>query len=255
MKRKSFLIIILLVIVMFLLVGCSAEESKGNGVESGDNNVSVETTRKIYYTVFYTIETENLNEINTSINSKVDELDGYVSSSNQNGNYARYVYKVPTKSLNTFLDYVDGFGENISDKSVESTDITSTYSQLEARKEILEASRVAYLKLLNENNLSISSIIELQNKIDDIDSELLYLNNQLSQYDNLVVYSTVTITYNQAEVEEGFFAGYGDYLLRLIKFVFYVFMYTLPFTSVAAIVLLVMYLIKKRKIKKNKKTE
>lgn len=255
MKRRKFLIILLLFTVMLLLFGCSAEDSKGMGVETGDNNVTVETTRKIYYTVSYTIDTEDLGEINSSINSKVNELNGYVSNSSQNGNYANYVYKVPTKSLNTFLDFVDSFGENVSEKNVQSTDITSTYSQLDARKEILEASRVAYLKLLNEKNLSISSIIELQNKIDDIDSELLNLNNQLSKYDNLVEYSTVTITYNQKDANEGFCVEYGNYLFGLLKLVFYIFMYTLPFTSIAGIVLLVMFLIKKRKMKLIKNEE
>ena len=251
MKRKLFLII-LLICSMFLLVGCSAESSKEMCVESGENNVTVETNRKIYYKVFYTIDTENISEINSSINSKVAELDGYTANSTQSGNYANYVYKVPTKSLNEFLDYVDSFGENVSNKTVESTDITSTYSQLEARKEVLENSRVAYLKLLNETNLSMSYIIEIQNKIDDIDSELLHLNNQLSYHDNLLDYSTITITYNQSEAKEEFFDGYGEYLLGLLNFVFYLFMYTLPFTLVAGIVLLVMYLIKKRRMKKNK---
>lgn len=251
MKRKIFFII-LLICSIFLLVGCSAESSKEMGVDAGENNVTVETNRKIYYKVFYTINTENINEINSGINSKVTELNGYTANSTQSGNYANYVYKVPTKSLNEFLDYVDSFGENVSNKTVESTDITSTYSQLEARKEVLENSRVAYLKLLNETNLSMSYIIEIQNKIDDIDSELLYLNNQLSYHDNLLEYSTITITYNQSEVEKDFFNGYGEYLLGLLNLVFYLFMYTLPFTLVAGIVLLVMYLIKKRRMKKNK---
>mgnify|MGYP003303603046 CR=1 FL=1 len=79
----------------------------------------------------------------------------------------------------------------------------------------------------------------------------MYLNNQISQYDNLIDYSTVTITYNQTEVEEGFFAGYGEYLVGLIKLVFYLFMYTLPFTLLAGAIILTIFLIKKRKTRKN----
>lgn len=250
MKKKSF-IILLLFIFCCLLVGCSASnEAMDSGVSAGENNATVETTRKIYYTVTYTVETLDIREINTGINSKVIELNGYVSDSNSTGNYAKYVYRIPTSVLNDFLNYVDSFGENIKDKTIKSTDVTTTYSQLEARKEILEASRSAYLKLLDESKLSLSGIIELQNKIDEIDTELLYINNKLSSYDNLLDYSTITITYNENEKEEGFFVNYGNYLVGLGEIIFYIFMYGLPLALVAGAVLLIVTIINKRK-KKN----
>lgn len=265
--KKIILSIFLLICALFLLVGCSAESdgygnemapenSNTSGGDKADNNVTIETNRKIYYTVFYTLDTDDIKEVNYKINAKVVELKGYVSNSTASKYSARYVYKVPTESLNTFLDYVDNLGDVVTNKTVQSTDITSSYNKVEARKEVLETSRAAYMELLSEPNLSMSTIIELKNKIDEIDAELLYINNQLDNYDNLLDYSTVTISFNENEEEPGFFSSYGKYLVGFFEVLFYVIMYSLPFGIIPATVIGIVILTKKiNKMKKQKQIE
>ena len=248
---------IMLILFGGLLFSCSAENNVGGGVSGGategtNNNVVVETTRKIFYTVEYNISCEDYNEIKNNISKKVDDYDGYIQSSTDSTNYSEYVYRIPTEDLNSFLDYVDSY-EEVSYKNVTSTDITSSYSQTEARIEVLENSRNSYLKILQDNSLSMQEIIQIQNKIDEIDSELLSLKNQMSYFDNLLDYSKVTIRYGKIYQEPSFFREYGQYFVDVFvgfgKFI----LYLIPFAILASPFVVLVVILNKRKKKINNK--
>ncbi|MDE5714529.1 MAG: DUF4349 domain-containing protein, partial [Anaeroplasmataceae bacterium] len=174
MKNKiKKLLYLFLIIFVFVLTSCSSD-SNGDlgGPNEPGNNVVIETTRKIYYTVNYSIESNEYDEIKKKISAEVGKYNGYVQSSSDTNNFSEYVYKVPTEVLNSFLDYIDSFGNDVSNKNVQSMDITTEYSDIEARKEVLTASRQSYLNLLSKEDFTKTEIITIQNKISEIDSEL-----------------------------------------------------------------------------------
>lgn len=259
MKNKiKVALLSIIAIFTFLLASCGSSDknmSYDPGPSIGEeNNVVIQTTRKIYYTAFYDIECEDFTEIKSQINDKVNSLSGYVQKSSDGDNGALYIYRVPTTRLNEFLDYVDNYGDTVTSKKVDSTDITTSYSEIEAKKEVLTASRVAYLDLLNKGGLSMSDIIAIQDKISVLDIEIATIERELASYDNLLDYSTITIDYYKKTKDLSFFEQYGNYLAGFFDGLGKFILYSLPFVlCVGVLCLCVLGGVKINKIYMDKK--
>lgn len=258
MKRKIYLFLVL--ILVLFLVGCGSgatsspdvNGSISNEGEYTENGILTETSRKIYYNVNISIECEDVSEkFNYYINKAVS-FDGYMSNSRLDpSSNATVTLRIPTSKLNDFLNFIDDDESKILDKDITSNDITTKYNQYEARLEVLKASRASYIKIL-EKASTINDVISINRRIEEIDSEILQLENQLSYYDNLVDYSTVVI-HLTSNHKEGFFKGYLNYLVVVVKVIFYIVVYTLPYGLIVLLVFMTIYVIKK--IKKNRKNE
>ena len=236
---KKILKVLFVMVLGFSLFSCGNAADMGynenqGGLENGDqsgssNNVVVDNNRKIIYEVSYSITGEDVMDSKNEINNKVNEIKGYTESSNESNNQAVVVYKIPTEQLNLFLDYIDKF-DGIGSKQINSYDVTSSYSYIEARISILQASREAYVKLLENEYLSRNEIIQLNDKIADIDTELLKINNEKNSYDNRLTYSKVTINYyvNEQVKKPSFFKEYGQYLVNFFAGLGKIILYVLP---------------------------
>ncbi len=216
---------------------------------SGNNSVVIATDHKIIYTVDYSLTCDDVNETIKTINSQIITIGGYISNSNQtDADYGRFVYRVPTEQLNSFLDFVDGLG-NSSSKSISTKDVTSSYNELVSRLEVLEASRAAYLKLLQNENLTIDEMITIQNKIDYLDQDIKTAHKNLDSLNSSLDYSTVTITYYLKGVQpkNEFMRNYGSFLVSAGKTVGAVVLYSLPFAAVGGIIFGIIVLVRRKK--------
>ena len=255
---KKILITLCLFIFSFVLVSCGAESGAGDysGEMGNDgNNVVIDTNRKIYYTGRITITTKKADEVSNRISSKVKEYNGYASSIDYNDyEYSKTIvitYRIPTEKLDSFLDDVDK-EKGVTSKSITSTDITTNYNKAAARLEVLKTSRAAYLKALAEATTQ-GEIIGINDKIEKIDTEILELTMTLESYDNLLDYSTITITYT-TEKEPSFFGEYfeyvGDFFVGLGKTILYLLPPALTGGTITLIVLLIV-----RKVTKKREEE
>jgi len=248
MKKTIFLIILVLFFSIFI-IGCAANDGVGNLItDGGENGILTETTRKIYYIVNIDVESTDVSETIELFTEGATRLNGYVSSSsiteNQSGSIT---FRVPTEKLNEFLNYVNNdINSNVSNKVINSTDVTTSYNEIDARLEILYTSRTSYLNLL-EKATTLSDIIMIQTRIEEIDTEILRLEKEKGSYDNLIEYSTINMNINDSG--EGFFSNYLSYLLGFITVIGVVLLYLLP---VAIITVLVVIIVKK--VKKNKES-
>lgn len=262
MKKLRYLLIVLFA---FLVVSCSSGvNNKGDIADGnypnqgeignlGDNNIVIPEGHKIIYVVEYQMKIkDDIQPVVSSINTKLYTLNGYISYSSDSITYATYEYKVPTENLNAFLDAIDETG-GVSSKKITSEDVTSAYNELEAEIEVLEASRAAYVKMLEEDGLSLNEVITLNDKIQAIDVSLKSLYKKIDSYNKRIDYATVTINYrlNDVYVKPGFLDGYGEFLLNIGKAIVEFVAYTIPFAAIAGGGILIVYSIKKRK--KNKK--
>ena len=266
MLKKLF--IYLVIIISLFTTGCNKNESNDyipeNEKGSIENDIHIDTSRKIYYEAFYSFYTENIDELAKKMSDKVGKIGGYTEKSSTSYNQdtkvctrAHYVYRVPTLKLNEFIDYLESF-EGITDSQLSSTDITSSYEENVARIQTLVSRLNAYNKLLEEENLSRSEIIQIESRIDEISSELTKLNNIKDKYDGLIEYSTVTINIQNTRdyKKNSWFSEYLDYLKEFVIVVFNVIMYTLPFAMIVGIILFIIFFPKykrnRKKIKKEK---
>lgn len=269
--KKFIKLFLILFVMLFILSSCnkvdgghdqSMEPSPSNPEggskpgASGSNSVVIETDHKIIYTVDYSLMCDNVNETIKTINNQIVTIGGYISNSNQSdADYGRFVYRVPTEQLNSFLDFVDGLG-NSSSKSISTQDVTSSYNELVSRLEVLEASRAAYLKLLQNENLTIDEMITIQNKIDYLDQDIKTAHKNLDSLNSSLDYSTVTIVYYlDGTQENGFMKNYGSFLVSAGKTVGAVVLYSLPFAAVGGIIFVIIVLVRRKKKKSEEDQE
>ena len=263
MFKKWFICFVLL--LGLFVTGCGKKNYNGSAPnydynESGsiDTDIYVDTSRKIYYEAYYTFYTKEIEELSKNISNKAGDLNGYTENSSTSYDQtskectrAHFVYRVPTSKLNDFIDYLETF-EGITSSSLTSTDITSSYEANEARLETLNARLDAYNKLLKDEHLSRTEIIQIESRIDEITSELTKLNNLKEKYDGLLEYSTVTITLTNTKQTKktSWISEYLDYLKEFVSILFNIIMYTLPFALIAGTVLFIILYTKARKNKK-----
>lgn len=237
---KKTLITLFALIFGLSLASCGAAPNgdyipENGGMDEGvntetNNNVVTDTNRKVIYTVSYSINGDDVMDVKNQVNNKVIELEGYTSSSEETLKQAKVIYRIPTEKLNLFLDYIDSF-DGVGSKQITSSDITSSYAYVEAKIQTLMASREAYVKILETENLSRSEIIQINDKIASIDTELLKISNEKASYDNKLSYSTVTINYyvNEPVVKEPtYFDKYWEYIKDFFVGLADLILYSLP---------------------------
>ena len=166
--------------------------------------------RKLIKRVGMTIETLEFDNSISAIESAVSNLGGYIETSTVNnsefnayngysyGSHNRsayYTLRIPGEMLDTFLNSVSNIG-NVISQNTQTEDITLTYIDLEARTESLEIQQERLLALL-EKAETVEDIISLEERLSTVRYQIEAQKSQLKNYDNLVSYSTVTITLNE----------------------------------------------------------
>lgn len=268
--KKRLLLLVIILVSMILIPGCGKADNAGNSFPSdesapgsSDNKVFIDDSRKIYYIVNYGFYVDDVEELGKKIQEKIAEYDGYTENQNVSYNtttkecrYATYTFRIPTKNLNNFLKYLDSC-EGVSNSSIRANDITESYVSTTERIATLQARKEAYTKLLKEENLTRSDIIQIEQRIDEIDTELNTLNTTLNKYESLLEYSTVTISINHSNEykEETWFSNYAEYLKDLGIGIVNIFMYLLPIALIPGIVFILIFVPKIKRRKQRKEQE
>lgn len=178
--------------------------------ESGTTTSSQATIndRKLIKTVDMNVETQNYDELMSTIQSQVKELGGYIESMNTY-NGSRYYDYNPTRNADMTLripkDKLDGFLNTMSEisnvvrRSDNVEDVTLAYVDLESHKEALRTEQDRLLQLL-ERAETIEDIITIEQRLSDVRYQLESMESQLRTYDNQVDYSTVYLSIEEVEI-------------------------------------------------------
>lgn len=184
-----------------------AEPAAATTAQSGDavildpGNV-IESGKKIIYTVSISLEAEKASKAITDIGNKVTELGGYVSDSS----YYQYedsvsgsiTVRVPPEKLKEFTELVGTVGEVLS-SNMGSQDVTAEYTDVSSRLTNAQAQESQLLAIMAKA-VTIKDILSVRTELDIVQSEIEELKGQIRLMDNLVGYSTVTISITQTPV-------------------------------------------------------
>lgn len=201
----------------------SAAMDSGFGTESGatamgttaepDTSASATATdRKLIKTVDMDVETQEFDNLLSTIENQVNELGGYIESMNTyNGSrYYTYSYtysdprnadmtiRVPKDKLNAFLSTVTD-NSNVVRRSENVEDVTLAYVDLESHRDALRTEQTRLLELL-EKAESLEDIITIEQRLSEVRYQLESMESRLRTYDNQVDYSTVNLTIEEVEV-------------------------------------------------------
>ncbi len=184
-------------------------EAAGATITSGSEVSGVaQVSRKLIRTFDINIETKEFDTVLSGIQTKVQELGGYIEQSSLDGgsayysSYNRYsnmTARIPSDKLDQFVENVKE-SANVTYISESTEDITLKYVDTESRKIALETERDRLLELL-EKAETVEDIITIEGRLSEVRYQLESYASQLRTYDNQVDYSTVHINIREVQRE------------------------------------------------------
>lgn len=173
-----------------------------------------DTTKKIVKEGDISFEAENISATRKRILQALKRQGGYVyddsESLNSEDNHKEYSLKirVPAKGFDMFLDSVLSGAKQIDTKNIRIKDVTTQFIDINTRldhKKLLEA---RYLQLLKQAS-KMSDILEVENKLNEIRTDIESTQGQLNYLSKQVAYSSLDITfYSKAKTDDKTGSGF-----------------------------------------------
>lgn len=228
---KKVLAFFVLLCVILCLAGCRAEvessyddlapekyaDNNGNegsysltaDTETADTTQGLSVTvaenqRKLIKRINLRVETAGYSEYITSLRTAVSEAKGYIESFEERDTVknagSTFVIRIPADNTDAFLN-VAGSGVTVLSRREDMSDVTGEYVDMSARMTALEAEEKSLLALLGKAQ-SVSEILTVRERLSQVRSDIEAFKAKLNTYDNLVSYSTVTLTVNEVPREK-----------------------------------------------------
>lgn len=190
-----------------------------------DKTEVTDAARKLIKTYSMSVETENFDSLIPAIEARVSEMGGYIEqlntyygekySGNTNRNSSLTI-RIPKGKEDAFISYV-GNSSNITRQSLDVSDVTLSYVDVETRKNSYVAERDRLLELL-ESAESIDDIITIEARLSEVRYYLESMESQLRTMDNLIDYSTIYLSvYEVKQYTEPEPETYGQRIARSFK--------------------------------------
>lgn len=191
----------------------SVATEAGGGAETPEPDDSVaDYTEKIIYTASVSIETTEFDKAVAALESQVRKIGGFVESSNVTGDtqyhddgtttvvnrWAYYTVRIPCEQFETFLHETEGFG-NVTSTSRDAQNVTSAYTDFEARLSSLNTQEERLLDMLAKSE-DVETLIALEQRLSDVRYEIESIERSLRNYDMQIKYSTVDLDLREVEV-------------------------------------------------------
>ncbi len=176
---------------------------------TNDSGTSTEqiTNQKLIKNVYMDVETKEFDTLIENLSKKVTEMKGYIESSQVSGNsyqyenmrFASLTIRIPSNLLDQFVSIVEK-DANVTNKTEGTQDVTLQYVDMSSHVEALRAEQKSLMKIL-EAATKVEDIIQIQAQLTQVRYEIESYESQLRTYDNLVDYSTVTVSINEVKRE------------------------------------------------------
>ena len=244
---------------------------------------TVPENRKWIITADMSLETNDLEELQTALNERIAALEGYVENQSvYNGsNYASRRYRnanmtvrIPADRVTEFTQEVGGMA-NVVSNNLCREDVTLQYVDTEGRVNALKTEEARLLELLAGAE-TMSDLLEIEARLSDVRYELESYTSRLRTLDNQINYATVYLFIEEVQeftpaeeptfferITRGFadsLEGLWQSLQDLAVFLVISFPYILVYGGIGLVLILVLKKLRKgrnllRKQKKEKKEE
>jgi hypothetical protein len=163
-------------------------------------------SRLLIRNVSITLETATYQTTYDSIIEAISKNDAYIENSNVTGtgkknnlHEATIVIRVPAENMDALIKALDGNG-TVTSSSESVQDVTLEYIDMESRISSLKTERDSITKLLEQAD-DLDTILELQDKISEINYEIENYESSLLVMQNQITYSTLTLNIKEV-IEE-----------------------------------------------------
>jgi len=167
-----------------------------NKEEPGESRLSTQA-RKIIYTATVTLETTEYDATLQQLHSALEASGGYIEHSENFGygtdrRRVSYTLRVPAGNYHSFLAAAEATG-SLLEKVEDSQDITAAYVDVTARIDTLITQRDR-LQQLSAQAESLTDLLDIEEKLSQVQYELESWQRRLNAYDDQVEYCTITAT-------------------------------------------------------------
>lgn len=283
--QKRLCLLLALLICIGLLTACNANEEKPNTAggegeapglsQPGEDTPSLPEAQKQIRTVWLNAETEDLDQLLTSVEARIAELGGYVESrkiinggsrNEVENRHAELTVRIPAEKLDRLTGQIaDAAKITFSKENTEN--IALSYVAIKSRITALKAEEARLLELIAKTTTTEEQL-KVEQRLTQVRTELEEENTQLQMYENLVDYGTVYLSLTEIlesteeeqtetlwdRISGGFVKSMKD-LGNGFAELFVFLIVALPYLAVLAVVGLVIGLLVRRKRKKKEKTE
>ena len=165
------------------------------------------TDKKIIKEGDIRFETGNVADTRKEILASLKKMGGYVDNDGEttdgDENSKEYTLdiRIPAANFDGFVSNVSATAVKIDSRSIRATDVTTQYIDNKTRldnKKLLEA---RYLDLLKKAT-KINDLLEIENKLTEIRSDIESTQSQLNYLNKQVAYSSLSITFYTKQAEQ-----------------------------------------------------
>lgn len=185
------------------------EESYSLYNDSAPNSETIDmsdASRKLIKTYSIDVETESFDTIMPAIESRISELGGYIEQLNTyygerysswNSRHSSLTVRIPKGKEDEFINFI-GSSSNITRQSLDVSDVTLSYVDVESHRDAYIVERDRLLVLL-ESAESIDDIISIESRLSEVRYYLESMESQLRTMDNLIDYSTINLSVSEVK--------------------------------------------------------
>ncbi|HSH36107.1 DUF4349 domain-containing protein [Schnuerera sp.] len=218
--KKTILVFVSIVLVLSIVVGCSAGKSENSSVDTavsdsassepseseeaefGGESTSPLEPEKVITTVELRLETTEFEQSNDELINIIEKHKAYVEYSNisyssRNFRNGDFVIRVPKESIQSFKSDLNEIG-NKTWESTNKQDVTKQYTDTESRLKVIEVKEERILTLMEKAN-KIEDIIALEEQLSEVIYDKERLKSSLMDLDDKVDFSTINIYLQEVE--------------------------------------------------------
>lgn len=168
-------------------------------------------TEKIIYFGSVSMETTDFDGTLTALDQAVRRFGGFVQDSNVEGStyyegdtvavrdrWANYTVRIPSDQFDSFMTLTEGIG-NVTSSGREAQNVTSQYTDYEARLDSLNTQEERLLAMLEQSG-DLESLITLEERLSEVRYEIESIERNLRNLDQKLSYSTVTLFIQEVEL-------------------------------------------------------
>lgn len=167
---------------------------------------------KMIYSADLSIQTTEYDAAVAELEYMVESFGGFVEHSDTSGDvrrnddgtsqvvnrYANYTVRIPASRFKEFLSLTGTLG-NVLSKSSYAENVTSQYTDYEARLSSLRTQEERLLSMLEKSD-DVDSLIALEERLADVRYETESIERNLRNLDRQIAYSTVSVGLQEVEI-------------------------------------------------------
>lgn len=166
----------------------------------GENEVGTPLEPKLIKTGTLEFETSNLEATYQLVRQAAQSNEAFLSNESSSNQYDRIVQhltiRVPSRNFDKLIKAVSEGVKRFDTKTIEATDVTEEFVDAEARLKTKKQLEQRYQELLKRAN-KVSEILEIEEQIGELRSEIEAVEGRLRYLNNRVDYSTLDVQFYQ----------------------------------------------------------